>query len=195
MKQLPCFLALALLAVVPCRAAVSILVQPGATPDTSIFTITQTSPGPVTGISGVSGYSLGISLPTAMFNIPGLDPESSSDIFGDLTSPVGTVTEVFSGELFDLTKLRISANPALGSVLGFDRVFEFPIGASALQFEVGTLGPVETNVSLLALHQGTHVIEDTLLGTVTVTVIPEPAAALLLPLSASLAWRRRRGSV
>ncbi len=176
----------------PCQAAVSILIQPGPSPGTAVFTLTQTSPSPVVDVSGITGYSQGISLPTSMFNFPALDPGHSSDVFGDLVSSVGTITEAFSGEMFELTKLRISSDPFVDSLLGFDRLFTVPIGAGSLRFDVETAGEVVLNIAFEALHPGVHLTDDLLFGTVTVTVIPEPSAGALLLLAAGFSWRRKR---
>ena len=177
----------------PCRAAVSILIGPGTTPETTTFTVTQTSASPLLDVSGISGYVLAMSIPTSMFNIPGLDPGTSSDIYGDLIAPVATITEFFSGQSYLLKKIFISSDPLEASYLGFDTVFVVPDGATSLRFDVTTAGPVETNISLEALHPGVHVIEDPLFGTVTVTVVPEPGSLALLALPAlTLLARRRR---
>jgi hypothetical protein len=183
-------LVVTLVAMLPCRAAVSILITPGSTPDTSVFTITQTAPAPVLPVAGTVGYVAGIALPTAMFDIPGSG--SSSDIFGDLSAPVGTVTELSSGEMFQLSKLQISSDPSRASVLGFDRPFIIPIGAGQVRFALANSGPVEVNVSFLALRQGIHSIQDTAFGPVTVTIVPEPSTALLLVPALAAVRRRRR---
>ncbi len=188
MKILLCLLLLS----APCRAAVSILIGPGTTPETTTFTVTQTSASPVHDVSGIGGYVFGMSIPTSMFNIPGIGSGMSSDIYGDLIAPVATITEFFSGQSYLLKKLFISSNPLAASYLGFDTVFLVPQGATSLRFDVATAGPVETNISLEALHAGVHVIEDPLFGTVTVTVVPEPGSMALVVLPALMLLARRR---
>lgn len=178
--------------VLPCKAAVSILVQPGTVPDTTIFTVTQTSPSPSVNVSGVSGYVFGMRLPTSMFNIPDLDPGYSSDVFGNLISPIASVTETYSGQSFLLSKLWVRADPGVDSLLGFDRDFTFSTQAGTLLFDVESLGPVELNIAYEALQPGVHVVDDLLFGTITVTVIPEPATGALALVAAGLCLSGRR---
>ena len=164
----------------PARAAVTIIVQPGPTAGTTLITLTQTSPPITLDVAGLSGFASGISIPNSMFNIPGLGPGESSDIFGNLANPLATVTEAFSGQSFQLSKLQVSANPSIPSLLGFDSVFVIPSGASSIRFEAVSAGPVPTNIGYAVLVPGIHSVEDTLFGTVTVTVIPEASTCLLL---------------
>lgn len=178
--------------VLPCKAAVSILVQPGTIPDTTLYTVTQTSASPSVNVSGVSGYVFGMRLPTSMFNIPDLDPGYSSDVFGNLISPIASVTETYSGQSFLLSKLWVRADPGMDSLLGFDRDFTFSTQAGTLLFDVESLGSVELNIAYEALQPGVHVVDDLLFGTITVTVIPEPATGTLALAAAGLWLRRRR---
>lgn len=182
-----------ILSCVSCHGAISILVQEGTTSETTVFTVTQTSANPLLNVSGVSGYVSGIALPTSMFNIPGFHG-GSSDIYGDLNVPVATITEIFSSQTFLFNKLRVSADPLLPSLLGFDHPFTIPHLAGSIQFAAETAGPVEVNISLDALRLGVHQTEDTVFGTVTVTVVPEPGGILTLwlGLAAGLILRRKR---
>lgn len=182
-----------ILSCVPCHGAISILVQRGNTSGTTIFTVTQTSANPLLNVSGISGYVSGMSLPTSMFDIPGF-PGGSSDIYGDLNVPVATVTEIFSNQAFLINKLKVSADPSLPSLLGFDHVFTIPSLSSSVQFAAESVGPVEVNISFDALAPGIHQVQDTVFGTVTVTVVPEPAGILTAfsGLAAGLMIRRRR---
>ena len=177
----------------PCRAAVSILVQPGSTSEKTFFTVTQTSPSPLLEVSGLPGYALAVSIPTAIFNIPDFGEGSSSDIHGGLGASIATIRESISGQTFSVTGLLVSANPSLASMLGFDHLFTFPTGFSSVRFEVESAGAIETNIPIYVLNPGVYSIEDTLFGTVTVTVVPEPSGtALLASGMALLAARRRR---
>jgi len=194
MRPVKIFLCLFLLSV-PCQAAISILVEPGSTTGTTFLTVTQTSASPLLDVSGISGYAIAMSIPTSMFNIPGLGSGTSSDIYGDLLVSVATITEVFSGQTFSLSKILISSDPLEPSFLGFDPVFIIPSGTASLRFDAATTGPMETNISLAALHTGVHSIEDPLFGTITVTVVPEASSLALVALPGlALLSRRRRGA-
>lgn len=176
----------------PCRAAVSILVQPGSSSETSFFTVTQNSPSPLLEVAGLSGYASAMSVPTAMFGI-GSGDIPVTDIYGGLGASVATITESVSGQTFSLTGVQISVDPDRPSLLGFYRLFTLPTGYSTVQFEAETAGPVETTIPFRVLNPGVFTVEDTLFGTVTVTVIPEPSGIILLPGGmALLAIRRRR---
>lgn len=184
-------LLLTFLLAIPAQAAVSILIQPGPTPETTLFTLTQTSPPLTLTVAGLSGYASGMAIPTAMFNIPGLGAGFSSDITGPLGNSLATINETFSGQSFQLDRLRVSSNSAVASLLEFNSLFVIPNFAASIRFEAISAGPVPTNISYDALFPGTYSTEDTLFGTVTVTVIPEPSGALLLALT-SIAFLGRR---
>lgn len=177
----------------PCNAAVSILIEPGTNSSKTFFTVTQTSPGPILAVSGLSGYASAMSIPTAIFSI-GAGSEVTSDIYGGLGASIATITESVSGQTFSLTGIQISANPSLPSLLGFNRLFTLPTGFSTVQFEAQTAGPVETNIPLFVLNPGVYTVEDTLFDTVTVTVVPELSGLALLAASVSIGaiGRRRR---
>jgi hypothetical protein len=164
----------------PAQAAISIIIQPGPTPATTVFTLTQTSPPLTLPVAGVSGYVSGMTIPTSMFNIPGLDSGMSTDITGNLGNSLATINETFSSQSFQLVGLLVSANPSAPSLLGFDSLFVIPGFASSVRFEALSAGPVPLGISYGALFPGVHTVEDTLFGTVTVTVVPEPSASLLL---------------
>ncbi|RYD23315.1 MAG: hypothetical protein EOP88_04700 [Verrucomicrobiaceae bacterium] len=186
-------LALFLLLAASADAAISIVIQPGITPDTTIFTVTQTAPNPTANVAGLSGYVMGMSIPTAMFNIPGLGPGFSSDVWGSFTTALGTVTDTYSGQSLTLDRLRISSNPAVASVFGSQSILIIPTGHSELRFEFASAGSVETQISYAALVPGVHTAPDTLFGEVTVTVVPEPSALMIGMASMPLFLRRRRG--
>lgn len=175
------------------RAAISILIQPGQNVGTTLFTVTQISASPVLSVPDLSGYVSGMSMPTAMFNIPGLDSGYSSDIWGTLPNSLATVTESFSGQAFLLNQLRISADSSAPSLFGFDHLFILPDDASSLRFDVISSGPVEINIAYEALFPGVYTATDTLFGVVTVTVVPEPSTSAFM----ATAWiplfiRKRR---
>lgn len=190
--NLPQLLTFLTLGTAPVQAAISILVEPGV-PGTSIFTVTETAPNPLLNVANVSGYVLGMDLPTSMFNIPGLGGGSSSDIEGDLTSSIATITEVFSNQSFLFKHLVVSADSG-PSILYFDPIFLIGgVGPTSLQFEVTSLGPVATNIGFEALNAGVHSVDSTIFGSVMVTVVPEPSSAILIAAAAiPLLSRRRR---
>lgn len=190
--RIPSFLLASASLILPCKGAVSILVQPGVAAETTFYTVTQSSPSPSVNVSGLSGYSFGMLLPTVMFNVASFEPGYSSDIFGELLSPIASVREAYSGQSFLLSKLWVRIDPGMNSLLGFDRLFTIPIGASTLRFDVESLGPVELNIAYEALQPGVHVVNDTLFGQITVTVIPEPMTGMLALAAAGLCLRRRR---
>ncbi len=178
MKLIKIFPLLILLAV-PAQAAVSIVIQPGPTADTTIFTLTQTSPPLTLPVAGIVGYASGMAIPTSMFNLPGFDSGMYSDIFGNLGNSLATINETVSGQSFQLVGLRISSDPSAPSLLGFNSLFLIPVFASAVSFEAVSAGPVSTKIAYAALFPGVHSVEDTLFGTVTVTVVPEPSICFL----------------
>jgi hypothetical protein len=190
--KLPRVLSLSLLAAASAEAAISIVIQPGAAPDTTIFTVTQTAQNPTANVAGLSGYVMGMSIPTAMFNIANLGPGFSSDVWGSFTSSLGTVTDFHSGQSLTLDRIRISSNPVAVSVLGSQSILIIPTGFSELRFEFASAGPVETQISYAALVPGVHTATDTLFGQVTVTVVPEPSAVLITMASIPLFFRRRK---
>ena len=183
---------LSLLLAVSSEAAISILIQPGSTADTTFFTVTQTAQNPTANVSGLSGYVMGMSIPTSMFNIPNLGPEISSDVWGSFVTAIGTVTDFYSGQTLSLNQLLISSNPAAVSVLGSQSILTIPTGYSQLRFEVTSAGPVETQISYSALVPGVHTATDTLFGEVTVTVVPEPSSLVLGLAAVPLLGGRRR---
>lgn len=178
----------------PCHAAVSILVQPGSDSEHSVFTVTQTSPSPIVYRPSLVfvGYAIGMALPTSMFNIPDFSPGFSSDIHGTLLFPLARVVETYTGQFFALNDLRISVNPSMDSTLGFDRMFSFPSGADAFRFEVESAGPVELNIPHEMLHPGIHATNDAIFGDITVTVVPEPSAAVASLIGGCVLLMRRR---
>ncbi len=190
MKAFRIFLPL-LSSIATSNAAVSILIQPGATPDTTFFTVTQTAQNPTANVSGLTGYVMGMSIPTSMFNIANLGPGYSSDIWGSFVTALGTVTDSYSGQALTLDRLLISLTSAV-SVLGSQSILTIPTGHSSLRFEVTSPGPVETQVAYAALVPGVHTVTDTLFGDVTVTIIPEPSAFALALAPVPLLSRRRR---
>ncbi len=178
---------------IPAHAAVSIVITPGPTAGTTIFTLTQTSPPLTLPVAGIVGYASGMAIPTSMFNLPGFDSGIYTDIFGNLSNSLATVTETISGQSFQLDHLRVSADPSLPSLLGFNSLFVIPNFATSVRFEAASTGPVSTTISYAALFPGVHSVEDTLFGTVTVTVVPEPSACLLFaPTWLPLLFHRRR---
>jgi hypothetical protein len=186
----PQLLTLFVLGTTHVHAAVSILVEPNSSGH-AVFTVTETAPNPLLNIAGTSGYALGMELPTSMFNIPGFGPGMSSDIEGDLTPPIATITEVYSNQSFFFKHLRISVGPG-PSILSFDSLFVTGIGATSARFEVSSLGPVVTPISFGALNLGVHTTGSTTFDTVTVTVVPESSAALLLAVTTIPIFSRRR---
>ncbi|RYD80772.1 MAG: PEP-CTERM sorting domain-containing protein [Verrucomicrobiaceae bacterium] len=180
---------------IPSQAALSIVIEPGSTPDTTIFTVTQTSPSPLLDVAGMSGYAMGMSIPTAIFNVPGLGPGLSTDIYGILSNPVTVVTEFYSGQTFLLNQLRVSSDLSSPSLLGFDHLFTIPSGNPSLRFDVAPAAPAEINISYQAFHPGTYTSADTLFGAITITVIPEPSVLLLLGSAVvPLVFRRRKSA-
>lgn len=173
-------------------AAISILIQPGSTADTTFFTVTQTAQNPTANVSGLTGYVMGMSIPTSMFNIPNLGPGFSSDIWGSFVTAIGTVTDFHSGQTLSLDRLLISSNPAATSVLGSQSILTIPTGHPQLRFEVTSAGPVETQIAYAALVPGVHTATDTLFGEVTVTVVPEPSALVIALAALPLLGRRKR---
>jgi hypothetical protein len=192
MKSLKILFFLVLLAS-PSRAALSILIQPGPIADTTFFTVTQTSPSPVLNVSGIGGYVSGISIPTSMFQISSSGSAASSDIQGDLSDSLATITEVFSGQTFLLNRLRVSADPSAPSSLWFDRPYTVPVGATSLRFDVTPAGTVGINISYEALVPGFHTINDVAFGAVNVTVIPETSTCAFLAVAVLPRFRRKRG--
>ncbi len=196
MMRLVRLLCLLIMVAGPCRGAVNILITPGSSAGTMVFVINQISPSPTLNVSGISGYVSAMSLPATMVNIPGFEGGSFSDIFGNLLSPLATVTEGFSEQSYLLNKIRISSEPTAPSMIGFDRVFTTASGAHSLRFDVVGEGPVEVNISAVALSVGVHTIDDLLFGMITVVVVPEPTPSGLLALAlVPLIMRRRRRAV
>ncbi len=177
-----------------CHAAVSILIEPGATPGTTLFTVTQTSPSPVLAVSGISGYASGMSIPTAMFNIPGMGPGLSTDVLGILSNSLATITEFYSGQTFQLDHLRVASNGG-PSLLGFDHLFTLPTGHPYVRFDVDSPAPVEINIAYEGLVPGVYTMGDTLFGSITYTVIPEPSSLVLAAVASTILLGRRRTSV
>ena len=187
MKLLLCLAGLALSGV-PAAAAVSIFVEPDSSGN-AVFTVTQTAPNPVLNVSGAVGFVLGMEIPTSMWNIP--DQQASSSIEGTVAT-LGSITETFSQAGRLLNRLRISAD-ASPSLLLFDTVLEIGPGASAVQFQLKSAGPVPTSISFAALTPGTHSVPSLNFGSVVVTVVPEAASAALVGTAAlALVSRRRR---
>lgn len=187
MKFLPS-LAAALVLAAPAHAAVSILIEPSLSGGT-VFTITQTSPNPILGIGGLSGYVLGMDLPVSIFNIPG---SGSSAISGTFPTVLGTVTEDFTHQSFQLTGLFIGGGgTAPYALLTFAPIY-LTSGQPSARFDVTQAVPVETSISPDALAAGTHSVNSLLFGTVTVTVIPEPSASAIFTLASLPLFRRRR---
>jgi hypothetical protein len=170
------------------QAAIHILIEPSG-PDTSVFTVTETGSNPLIDLTGISGYSMGMELPKSMFNIPdfpsfGGDDSPISPIYGELTSSVATVSEIFSGQSFRLDRIIIPFNSS-PSLLLFSSLFTG--GGTSVRFRATSLGPVVTNISFQALSPGVHHIDSFFFESVTVTVVPEPStftfiAAACLPL-------------
>lgn len=174
------------------EAAVSIVIEPGATEETTVFTVTQTSPSSVLSVSGLSGYASGMSIPTSMFNIPGLGSGHSSDVMGVLPDSLAAITEYYSGQTFLLNPLRVSSNPADASLLGFDHLFTLPTGFPTLRFDVAPAGPVVMDIAYEGLVPGVYTMSDTLFGTVTYTVVPEPSTLMNFGFLIPFFFRRRR---
>ncbi len=158
-------------------AAISILIEPDSSGGT-VFSFSQTAPNPTLNVSGISGYALGIDLPFGMFH-PDVYRDSSSIISGDFPSPLGTVTEVFSGRSFLIAGLFIQPSEPAGAVLTFDPIHLIG-GVSSVRFELSGEPGAATAISPDALIPGVHTVNSTLFGTVTVTVVPEPSLAIYL---------------
>lgn len=174
-------------------AAVSIVIQPGSTPDTTFFTVTQTAQNPTANVTSLSGYVMGMSIPTSMFNIPNLGPGYSSDVWGSFMNSLGSVTDFYSGQTLTLDRFRISSNPSQVSLLGSQSILIIPTGHSSLRLELTSTGPVETQIAYAALVPGVHTATDTLFGEITVTVVPEPSTFAFVLLSALPLFARERG--
>ncbi len=159
------------------QAAISILIEPDSAGGT-VFTFAETSPSPTLNVSGISGYVLGIDLPIGMFH-PDVYGSGSSAISGDFPSPLGTVTETFSGQSFLISGLFIRPSEPAGAVLTFDPIHIIG-GVSGVRFELSGEPSATTNISPDALIPGVHTVNSTLFGTVTVTVVPEPSLAIYL---------------
>ncbi|RYD50129.1 MAG: hypothetical protein EOP85_00230 [Verrucomicrobiaceae bacterium] len=178
----------------PVHAAVSIVVQPGSTAGTSWFTVTQTTDSPTLAVSGLSGYVMGMSIPSAMFNVPMLDPDHYTDIWGLFPTPLATVRDVYSGQALSLNQLRVASSPSGISVLGSQSILTIPTGHSSLRLEVISAGPVETDIPYDGLVPGYYTAYDVVFGEVAVTVVPEPSTAMFMSaLSVSLLFRRKKG--
>ena len=172
------------------HAAISITIEP--TFSGSTWSLTQTSAAPILNISGLSGYAIGLQLPYSMFHLASSEIPVTPAI-GGLGGTLAVVSELVSGAVFTLGGLQISSSPLSDpSLLPFNSVWKTS-GHGTAQFQIVDTNAIETSIPLRVYNPGVHTIHDTLFGTITVTVIPEPSAPILFTSAAlGLLYRRRR---
>jgi len=125
-----------------------------------------------------------------MFSPSLLAGVGSSDILGGFDSNA-SFSDINSGFTYEISSLRIAGDLSSADY-GFDQVFSTLPGESFAQFELLNTISTTSNISPLALVEGTHSVSSILFGTVSVNVVPEPSTWALASLATSLLISRRK---
>jgi hypothetical protein len=170
-------------------AAIAMVVVPDGLGGTR-YTFEEVSANPLVPVSMVLSSGFRMELPPGMFVASGPGSGGASDIVGVFPA-IARVRETGSGGAYDVVSLLIGADGSYAS-FGFDRAFASGPGQSEARFALVPGAPGSLGIAPEALVPGTHVVSSVLFGSVTVTVVPEPAVGGLLAVAAVLAGRRRR---
>jgi hypothetical protein len=173
------------------HAAITITIAPNGSGGTT-FLFSQTIANLEFPISNASGESFHIDLPPGIFS-PSIiaGGGGSTSISGTLNPILATFTDAVSGFSYDVNFLAIGGDLSFGQ-FGFDRPFAAAPGQTAGRMDLVGGPAVSSGISPAALVLGTHTIGSGLFDTVTVNVIPEPTAVLLVLTSSLLLSRRHR---